>query len=49
MKAMMLRCMTWMLIGAAALLLFGLAQAPELWADVGDGPGLRLSAATGQK
>lgn len=35
MRTMMMRCMTWMLIGAAALLLFGLAQVPELWAPVG--------------
>jgi hypothetical protein len=34
MKTMLTRYMTWMLIAAATLLLFGLAQVPELWAPL---------------
>lgn len=31
MRTLLVRSLAWMLIAAAALLLFGLAQAPELW------------------
>jgi Sec-independent protein translocase protein TatA len=34
MKTLLTRYMTWMLIAAATLLLFGLAQMPELWAPL---------------
>ncbi len=32
MRMLVVRSMAWLLIAAAALLLLGLAQAPELWA-----------------
>lgn len=35
MKTILTRSMIWMLIAAVALVLFGLAQMPELWAPAG--------------
>ena len=35
MRNLLMRSMAWMLIAATALVLFGLAQAPELWLGPG--------------